>query len=94
MKVTRRRLHGIASLIDSHPILWAALAMGSILAAFVLSRSRYAWLAASAAVVLTIPRSLGLDMSFLSVAAQSGASGVRALMFGNGASAPNANNAR
>jgi hypothetical protein len=55
------------SLAQVWPGLWLAVALLSVLATIVLGRSRYRWLAAGVAMVLTLPRLLTYELSFLMV---------------------------
>jgi len=45
--------------------LWAGVAVAAVVAAVVVARTRYAWLAAGAATILTIPRLLAVDYSMI-----------------------------
>jgi hypothetical protein len=46
-------------------LIWAALAGAAFVVAVVLSRTRYAWLAAGAAAVLALPRLLSVDLPLI-----------------------------
>ena len=58
---------GGAALLWDWPVVYAAAVIASGGAALVLARSRYAWLASSAAVVLALPRSFLYDMTWIMV---------------------------
>jgi len=53
------------SLYATSPFLWAAVALGCVVAAFLLARTAYAWLAAGVAVVMALPRAFVYDITFM-----------------------------
>jgi len=53
------------SLFSTSPVLWLAVAVGCVIAAFALARTRYAWLAAGTAVLMALPRAFVYDITFL-----------------------------
>lgn len=57
---------------DEYPslLIWAPLAGGALLAAVLLARSRYAWVAAGTAALLAVPRLLALDFTVILPAAR------------------------
>jgi Glycosyltransferase family 87 len=57
---------GSSVLLWGTPLYWL-LAGASVVAAIALARSRYGWLSAAAAVVLTLPRTWFYDLTFLLV---------------------------
>jgi hypothetical protein len=57
---------------DPYPsaVIWAALAGGSLVAAILFSRTRYAWAAAGTAALFAVPRLLSLDFTVILAAAR------------------------
>lgn len=53
------------SLFPVAPILWAVIALACVVVAFLLARTRYAWLAAGVAVAMALPRAFIYDITFL-----------------------------
>jgi hypothetical protein len=56
---------GGTGLFTSAPILWVAMVVVAVAATVLLARSRFAWLAASAATILALPRLLIFDLTSL-----------------------------
>jgi hypothetical protein len=56
---------------ETYPSLfvWLGLAGGAFLAALMVARTRYAWIAAGAAAVLALPRLLSVDLALILPAA-------------------------
>lgn len=52
------------SLFATSPVLWAGVAVSSVGVAFLAARSRFAWVAAGAAVLLALPRAFIYDLTF------------------------------
>ena len=55
------------SLLSRSPVLWALLAAGAGLVALYVARTRYAWLAATVALLAALPRMLLYDIGYLAV---------------------------
>lgn len=53
------------SLFAASPVLWAAVALATVACALLAARTRYAWLAAGAAVLMALPRAYAYDLTFL-----------------------------
>lgn len=53
------------SLFSTSPILWAAVALATLAWAWMMGRTRYAWVAAGAAVLMALPRAYIYDLTFL-----------------------------
>jgi hypothetical protein len=60
---------GGGGLLSDVPVAYGAATLAAVGAAFILARTKWAWLAASAAVVIAIPRSFLYDVSWILVGA-------------------------
>ncbi len=56
---------GGTGLFTAQPALWAATLIGAVAIALLVARTRYAWLAASTATILALPRLLAFDATNL-----------------------------
>lgn len=56
---------GMFSLIDISPVVWIGVVLVTVAVAYRLGQTRWAWVAAGAAVIAAFPRVLNLDFSFL-----------------------------
>jgi hypothetical protein len=58
---------GQMSVLTVSPVLWAAVAVAAVAAAWALARTRHGWLAGAVALILALPRFLLYEISFVVV---------------------------
>ena len=56
------------SLMSRSLVLWALVAAGAVIVTVLVARTRYAWLAATVALLAALPRMLLYDVSYLALA--------------------------